>query len=196
MEVEVRTERSRRDRLLAAVIAHVESHGIGDLSLRELAAAIGTSHRMLIYHFGSKEGMVIALVHAVEAAQRTFLAQLFADPAVGPEEAVRTMWRRLADTGLHAQERLFFEMYGLALRGRPGTEGFLDGIVDSWVDVIADQAARQGIPPDAVRADARLSVAVTRGLLLDLLATGDREQVDGALERFIQLRFRGDPLGR
>ena len=128
MEVEAPTERSPRDRLLAAAIAHVESHGVGDLRLRELAAAIGTSHRMLIYHFGSKEGLVVALVHAVEAAQRAFLTQLFADPSVEPAEAVRTMWRRLADPGLHPQERLFFEMYGQALQGRPGTAGFLDGI--------------------------------------------------------------------
>jgi hypothetical protein len=99
------------------------------------------------------------------------------------------MWRRLADPGLHPQERLFFEMYGQALQGRPGTAGFLDGIVDSWVAVIADLAARQGIPPDAARADARLSVAVARGLLLDLLATGDRRRVDEALERYIELRF-------
>jgi AcrR family transcriptional regulator len=190
MDVDVPAGRSSRDRLLVAAIGHVESHGIGDLSLRELAAAIGTSHRMLIYHFGSKEGLVVALVHAVEAAQRAFLTQLFADPSVEPAEAVRTMWRRLADGGLHPQERLFFEMYGQALQGRPGTEGFLDGIVDSWVEVIAGQAARQGIAPDAVRADARLSVAVARGLLLDLLATGDREQVDEALERYIQLRFQ------
>jgi len=189
MEVEAPTERSPRGRLLAAAIAHVESHGVGDLSLRELAAAIGTSHRMLIYHFGSKEGLVIALVQAVEAAQRAFLAQLFADPAVDPAEAVRTMWRRLADPGLHPQERLLFEMYGQALQGRPGTAGFLDGIVDSWVAVIADQAARQGIPAGAARADARLSVAVARGLLLDLLATGDRQRVDEALERYIELRF-------
>lgn len=178
---------SARDRLLAAAIAHVEHRGIGDLSLRELAAAIGTSHRMLIYHFGSKEGLVVALVHSVEAAQRTFFEELVADPALGPAEAVRAMWRRFADPGLHAQERLFFEMYGQALQGRPGTEGFLDGIVDSWVAVIAVQAARHGIPPDTARADARLSVAVARGLLLDLLATGDRERVDEALERYIEL---------
>jgi AcrR family transcriptional regulator len=187
METVARPGESPRARLLAAAVAHVERHGIGDLSLRELAAAIGTSHRMLIYHFGSKEGLMVALVHTVEAVQRAFFAQLAADPAVGPAEAVRTMWRRLADPSLHPQERLFFELYGQALQRRPGTEGFLEGIVDSWVAVIAGQAERRGMPPDAARADARLSVAVARGLLLDLLATGDRQRVDEALERYIEL---------
>jgi AcrR family transcriptional regulator len=47
---------SSRDRLLAAALEHVATHGIGNLSLRGLAAALGTSHRMLSYHFGSREG--------------------------------------------------------------------------------------------------------------------------------------------
>ena len=46
-------------------------------------------------------------------------------------------------------------------------------------------AARQ-LPRDA-RAEARLGVAVIRGLLLDLLATGDRAALDEAVERFILL---------
>lgn len=187
--MEVTVAESPRDRLLAAVMAHVERHGIGDLSLRELAAAVGTSHRMLIYHFGSKEGLMVALVQAVEAGQRAFWSRLFAEPAVEPVEAARTMWRRLADPSLHPQERLFFELYGQALQGRPGTEGFLDDIVDSWVAVLADQAERRGTPPGEARAAARLAVAVTRGLLLDLLATGDRERVDEALEEYLRLCF-------
>src|SRR5580693_796510 len=113
-----------RARLLAAAVEYLQAHGLGDLSLRELAAAIGTSHRMLIYHFGSKEGLLAAVVQAVEAEQREFLAGLAADPAIGPVEAMRAMWRRIADPSLWPSERLFFEIYGQALQGRPGTEGF------------------------------------------------------------------------
>jgi AcrR family transcriptional regulator len=179
-----------RDRLLLAAVAHAEKHGLSDLSLRELAAAIGTSHRMLIYHFGSKEGLVVEIVRAVEESERRFLHQLLEDPTITPAEAVRTMWGRLADPALRSQERLFFEIYGQALQGRPGTAGFLDDIVDSWVDVSAQWAERQGIPRAKARADARLGVAVMRGLLLDLLATGDRRKVDDALARYVELHER------
>jgi AcrR family transcriptional regulator len=48
---------SPRQLLAAAAIAIAMQGGIADLSLRELAAAIGTSHRMLLYHFGSREGL-------------------------------------------------------------------------------------------------------------------------------------------
>jgi AcrR family transcriptional regulator len=174
-----------RARLLAAVVDYVATHGIGDLRLREVAAAIGTSHRMLIYHFGSREGLIVAVVRAVEQAQRAFLAELAADPARSPADVMRAMWRRLADPELWPNERLFFEIYAQALQSRPGTAGHLDDIVDAWVEPLAEYAVRWGSPPEAARADARLGVAVCRGLLLDLLATGDRAAVDAALERYI-----------
>jgi AcrR family transcriptional regulator len=176
-----------RAKLLAAAIEHLQAHGLGQLSLRELAAAIGTSHRMLIYHFGSKEGLLVAVVQAVEAEQRAFLAGLAGDPAIGPGEAMRTMWRHLSDPGLWPSERLFFEIYSQALQGRPGTEGFLDRITEDWVAMAAAYSVRLGGLPETARADALLSVAVGRGLLLELLASGDRAAADQAFERFIQL---------
>ena len=176
-----------RARLLAAAIEYLQTRGISDLSLRELAAAIGTSHRMLIYHFGSKEGLLVAVVQAVEERQRVFLAGLAADPAVGPREAITTMWRHFADPRLWPAERLFFEIYGQALQGRPGTAGFLDGIVDDWLEMLTQYSVQLGSPPEHARAEARLGVAMIRGLLLDLLATGDRAGIDEAVERFILL---------
>jgi AcrR family transcriptional regulator len=174
-----------RDKLLAAVIGHVAAHGFSDLSLREVAAAIGTSHRMLIYHFGSREGLLVAVVRAVEAAQRTFLAELASDASLSPADVMRAMWRRVADPVLWPSERLFFEIYGQALQQRPGTAGFLDDIIDSWVEPMAEYARQRGLDPEAARIEARLAVAVSRGLLLDLLATGDRARVDAAVERYL-----------
>src|SRR5690242_3899430 len=160
-----------RDRLLAGAVEYVAEHGVGELSLRPLAAALGTSHRMLIYHFGSKEGLLVAVVREVERRQRETFTQIDVDGAT-PSEATRRMWRRLADPSLWPHERLFFEMYGQALQGRPGTEGLLEGIIDSWVETGTAMAVQMGIPADVARAQARLGVAVIRGLLLDLLATG------------------------
>lgn len=181
-----------RARLLAAAVAYAEDHGLSDLSLRELAAAIGTSHRMLIYHFGSKEGLLVAVIQAVEGAQRDLLSELAADPTASTAEVMRTMWRRLSHPRLLPRERLFFEMYGQALQGRPGTVRLLDGIVDSWVEPIAEFLIERGAPRSSARTDARVGVAVVRGLLLDLLATGDRRGVDRAAERFIA-QYDDDP---
>lgn len=182
---EPREPSEARERLLAAVVGHVATHGFSDLSLREVAASIGTSHRMLIYHFGSREGLLVAVVRAVEAAQRALLAEFAADASLSPADVMRAMWRRLADPSLWPSERLFFELYSQALQRRPGTAGLLDDIVDSWVEAMTEHARQRGLDTDVTRVEARLSVAVCRGLLLDLLATGDRAAVDAAVERYL-----------
>jgi AcrR family transcriptional regulator len=183
---------TRREQLLTAAIEHVAARGISDLSLRQLAAALGTSHRMLVYHFGSKEGLLVAVVRAVERQQRQVLAELGTDADLPVLEQGRRLWQRLADPALWPYERLFFEVYGQALQGRPHTTALLDGIVDAWLEPIAGLYARTGMPPDTARAAARLGIAVTRGLLLDLLATGDREAVNAAMERFIAISLNPD----
>jgi AcrR family transcriptional regulator len=184
--VVAQTDRSSaRERLLAAAMKHVAAEGVGSLSLRGLAAALGTSHRMLIYHFGSREGLLIEVIRSVEEQQRAALADIPLDPDASPADSMRAMWRGVADPALWPNERLFFEVYVQALQGSPHAQPLLDGIVDSWVDPLTEIAVARGQPEAEARAEARLGVAVVRGLLLDLLATGDRAGVDAAMARFI-----------
>ena len=173
-----------KERLLAAAVDHVAGHGVTGISLRELAAAVGTSHRMLIHHFGSKDGLLVEVVRAVEVRQRAALAELQATLDVSLEEAGRRFWERLTDPALDRHERLFFELYGQALQGRPWAASLLDGIVDDWIAPLRELLEAAGQPASTASADARLALAVARGLLLDLLATGDRAGVTAAMERF------------
>src|ERR687897_865714 len=174
-----------RARLLAGAIEHVSQHGVGEISLRQLAAALGTSHRMLLYHFGSREALLIEVIRTVEEQQRAALAQILEEEAdEPPAEIMRRMWARVADPALWPNERLFFEVYAQALQGSPHALPLLDGIVDAWVEPLAALVAPDR-PPEEARAEARLGVAVVRGLLLDLLATRDRAAVDAAMERYI-----------
>ena len=126
---------------------------------------------------------VVAVVHEVEARQRAAVEEI--DPALPLEDAMRSFWRHISDPSLWGNERLFFELYGQALQGRPGTTELLDGIVDAWLEPAATILARHGFQDGP--AAARLGIAVTRGLLLDLLATGDRQAVDAAMETYIEL---------
>src|SRR5690606_21167739 len=77
---------SGRAGLLAAAVEYVATHGIGERSLRQIAAALGTSHRMLIYHFGSKEGLLVEVVREVERRQRELLAALGEQAELSPRE--------------------------------------------------------------------------------------------------------------
>ena len=170
---------------MEGAVTHVAEHGVGDLTLRGLAAALGTSHRMLIYHFGSRDGLLVAIAAEVERQQREALADL--DVTGAPAEVMRAMWARLSDPGLWPFERLFFELYARALQGDPGAAPFLEGIVEDWVAPQVALAVEAGVEPGVALAEARLGLAVYRGLLLDLLATGDREGVTAAVDRFIEL---------
>jgi AcrR family transcriptional regulator len=179
-----------RAKLLDAATSHLREHGLHDLSLRQLAAAIGTSHRMLIYHFGSFEGLLVAVVDQAEADEKGRFRALAADGPLDRAGLLRPMWRHLTEPAMAGQERMFFELYGQALQGRPGTEQFLERVVTSWLDEAVRIARQQGVSADRARTQARLDLAVTRGLLLDLLTTGDRRGTDRAFERYVQATER------
>ncbi len=181
------TDKGPREKLLEGAIEYVAHNGITDLSLRQLASALGTSHRMLIHHFGSKEGLWVAIVHEVERRQRAILADLVPAPDVPVAEAMRAWWRHISDPSLWPNERLFFELYGQAVQGRPHTVQMLDGIIDDWLEPAAEINMAYGLARDEARAHARLGIAVTRGLLLDLVATREVEAVNAAMDAFIDV---------
>jgi AcrR family transcriptional regulator len=143
--------------------------------LRDVAAAVGTSHRMLLHHFGSRDELLLAIVDQVEQRQMTLLGELPADPA----EAIAAMWAGLSRPELRSFERLFFECYARGVQGEQPFARMLPAAVYSWLD---NDAAR-GLDS----ATMRLGLAVARGLLLDLVATDDREGVDAAAAVFVEL---------
>ncbi|MGW7260216.1 TetR/AcrR family transcriptional regulator [Streptomyces sp. NPDC054834] len=183
------TDGDRRAQLVDAAVDHVAAHGIADLSLRRLGAAIGVSHRMLIHYFGSKEQLLVEIVRTSERRQRDLLSRLRTDPGLSPAAAARLLWQQLTDPRLAGQERLFFEICGQALRGRPEAVPILEGLVTDWLEPLVAAEIAAGADPAAARKRARLGLATVRGLLLDLLATGDRAGVDAAMEEFLRLYY-------
>ena len=75
-------EPSRRSQLLDKLVEEFAAGGVGDRSLRDVAAAVGTSHRMLLHHFGSRDELLVAIVEEVERRQMTVLPDL--PPDVSP----------------------------------------------------------------------------------------------------------------
>jgi AcrR family transcriptional regulator len=172
-----------RQDLLTAVIDDLMREGLGDRSLRDIAAAVGTSHRMLIHHFGSRYGLMTAVVEAIEEDQKRFLESI--DGELG--DVLRAMWERVSDPALWPAERLFFECYARALHGEEPFARMLPGAIVDWLERTGARGRPPDVPPDVARAGARLGLAVFRGLLLDLVGTGDREGVDAAFEAYAAL---------
>jgi AcrR family transcriptional regulator len=181
---------SARERLLDAVIEYFTTDGLADQSLRRIAEAVGTSHRMLLYHFGSKDGLLLEVVRAVETRTQAEFASIGADAGGETDELVRRMWDHVAYPAWVDFERLFFALYGRALQGDESLLPLLKDDLEGWLDTNVAVAAAAGVPSDVTRVHARLGLAVTRGLLLDLLATGDRVGVEAALEVFAR-RYAG-----
>jgi AcrR family transcriptional regulator len=176
-----------KQRLLEAVVGVALADGIADKSLRAIAEAAGTSHRMLIHHFGSREGLLVEVIRAVEAQQRAALTALSGDSGQVTDDQTDQFWQHLRSPELAPQERLFFEVYGQALQGRAWATPMLEGVVEDWVAPVAAMGEALGADPETARIVARLYVAVGRGLLLDVLATGEEREVDAAMKFFADM---------
>ena len=168
----------RRRRLLDALINAFADGGIGDRSLREVAEVVGTSHRMLLHHFGSRDELLLAIVEEVERRQMAVLPQA----STGPADGFAAMWADVRRSELRPIERLFFECYARGAQGEQPFARMLPGAVESWLTEVDAKTGRTADP-----ALVRLGLAVTRGLLLDLVATDDDEGVDAAAQAFVEL---------
>ncbi|MBM6402508.1 TetR/AcrR family transcriptional regulator [Phycicoccus sonneratiae] len=171
-----------RDELLGRAVAWFAEHGVGDTSLRTLATGIGTSHRMLNYHFGSRAGLLGAVVEAVERAEQDALLQLAATHE-DPYQAGALFWRHVADRAA-VFAPLFFELSTHAMRGEPHAEPLRRWFAEGWTDALADAYRRLGVDDAEARTLALQSLAMARGLLFEVAVTGDRAAADVAMERW------------
>ncbi|MBO0702719.1 MAG: TetR/AcrR family transcriptional regulator, partial [Candidatus Dormibacteraeota bacterium] len=112
------------------------------------------------------------------------------------EELSRRFWRRLRGPDLAGLERLFFELYGRGLGGGTDASRLFEGVVESWVATQAPLLEAAGLSAADARTQARLSVAVGRGLLMDVLATGEERSVDDAYELYVEAIARFTPRPR
>ncbi|CAM4276351.1 transcriptional regulator BetI [Mycobacterium basiliense] len=171
----------RRRQLLDALVANFAAHGVGDRSLRDVATAVGTSHRMLLHHFGSRENLLVAVVDEVERRQMGLMPDLPTSPA----HSFAAMWADVRRPELRQLERLFFECYSRAAQGEKPFAQMVPGAVNNWL-AEADAVAQGAVDAAMVR----LGLAVIRGLLLDLVATDDDAGVDAAATAFAELLSR------
>jgi AcrR family transcriptional regulator len=188
MPTQSRVSSARQLELLERAYAYVLQHGLTSLSLRPLAQAIGSSPRVLLFLFGSKEGLVQALLARARTAELEFLNQ--APPAGSPEDfasVVRGVWQWLLDKQHRRMLALWLETYAQSLvEPRGPCADFARKTVDDWLELLA---ARQPAPLRRSRAGATeraLALAVLRGALLDLLATGDEERTTASVEAYLR----------
>ena len=178
------TSPPRREVLLDATIEYMLKHGVADLSLRPLAAKVGSKARLLIYHFGSKDSLVSeAMIVVRDRVQKAFAAMVENGRGYAASQIIRAFWRWATSRAHERYLRLFFEVHGLALQ-KPARYGrYLEGAVSSWVAMMAAVLPARISPPKR-RALATLAVSSVVGLFLDYLSGGDKKRSSRALEIF------------
>lgn len=164
---------ARREQLLQAAVDYAIERGLADLTLRPLADALGVAPNSLVHHFGGKEELLAAILNGVRDRLRETYAQEQGDPHGEPLSAV---WQWSSSSERLAFFRSFFEAYGLALRQPERFNAFLGRVVADWIGAAS--------PHDRPRAT--LELALLRGLLLDLLTTGERKRIDQAFRLYME----------
>jgi AcrR family transcriptional regulator len=178
----------RRDALIDRALGYFLERGVAGLSLRPLAAEIGTSARLLVYHFGSKDGLVTAVMSEVQARMQRSFTELAAGPRRRqPAGAMQAFWAWMILPANLRYLRLLVEVQVLAIQHPSRYAHYLEGTSSAWLELI-----ERSLPPSkARRALATLCTAVIDGLLLEYLSTGDRRRTTEALRAFAVLLAEG-----
>jgi AcrR family transcriptional regulator len=179
---------ARRDELLDLAYAYVLEHGLTNLSLRPLASAIGSSPRVLLFLFGSKDGLVRALLARARADELELLARTRQDESDDGLAAVaRELWSWLAADDHRALLTLWVEGYARSLLEPDGPwADFARATVEDWLDLLAGAQPPARRSSRAAEVERTRVLAVLRGALLDLLATGDTDRTTAAVHRELE----------
>jgi AcrR family transcriptional regulator len=174
----------RKTELLDAAIHYLLEHGVADLSLRPLAQAIGSSARLLIFHFKSKECLLQEVLGEVQQRLQRSLSEL---PPGGAGRSrtppMKLFWQRITAPDNLPYLRLLYEVHFIALQNPAVYGQYLQQVSINWVAVI------EGRLPESIRnkATATLVAAVFDGLLMELLTTGDLRRTTQALDLAIEM---------
>lgn len=176
---------ARHAELLELAYAYVLEHGLADVSLRPLAAAVGSSPRVLLFLFGSRDGLVRALLARARSDELDLLARLhrtLEDEPAGLPVAAAEVWSWVSAADHRALLTLWAEGYARSLVDPGGPwGGFAAATVQDWLAVLAAAQHLDERHTPAGEAERTLVLAVLRGALLDLLATGDLERITAAV---------------
>lgn len=160
-----------------AIVQYLMKHGVSGLSLRPLAKAVGSSPRVLLYYFGSKEKMIAKVIESIRSRQRAVFGRITGETYF---QAIHSVWKEMSAPASEPFFRLYFEVYGLALRHPQRYKQFLQATVQDWLDLIAADLRSEGLKQTDALTLASAILAGLRGFMLDFCATHDRRRVDRA----------------
>lgn len=174
---------NRHDVLLDAAIGYVADHGLANLSLRPLAAALGTSGRLLMFHFGNKENLLIELLTEVQSRFQGSLAT-FPQNRRNPRSTLfQRYWKHLTAPENLKLLRILYEAQFIGIRQPDQLAGYSAKASRDWATVIRSRLPNALRTPELVL----LCSALFDGLLIDVLTSGEKARAGRAIDRFAGL---------
>lgn len=175
--------RTRKEELTDALVNYLLKHGLSDLSLRPIAKALGTSARLLIYHFESKEGLLTEVLDCMHTHLQQSFGGLMERRTSHLERPLELFWDWAIADKNYPYLKLLYELQILAVQNPAAYGQYLQRSASSWSDLIGAAL------PETERTPAMVTLlgGVFDGLFLELMSSGDRKRTTLALQQFIQL---------
>ena len=184
------SDQAKRRELTDRVRAYLVRNGLAGLSLRPLARALGTSDRMLLYYFGTKEGMVAEALALDErrpllrAREMLASAESPRDPA-GLRRFMEEIWQRFGAPDLRPALPLYLEIMTASLIDPDRYGPVLSDVLTEWTELLTSVFRDLGMPQVRSRTEAALLVDATLGLVVAAQAEGCREPADAAFRALL-----------
>jgi AcrR family transcriptional regulator len=178
----------RREQLLDEAATWLITNGLARMTIRAVADDLGISHRTLLHHFPTRQQLLAeALGELRQRGLRVLDEQLRDADRPAPGALVIAMWDHFSAPETLPYHRVFFEVAGASLAEPEQYGPYLDGFESDWTRAIEAPLERADVPPEQIAPLATLIVASYRGLLLDLLVTGERERTRAGLAELARL---------
>ncbi|MFE7129867.1 TetR/AcrR family transcriptional regulator [Streptomyces sp. NPDC057638] len=182
----------RREELLNAAVAQIQQRGVAAVRIADVAAALGVSNALVLYHFSTKEKLVAAAFTHAADGDLAHLRKLLGR-RTSALRRLRAAVRWYAPTGSAKGWRLWIESWAAALR-EPALREVAGELDQQWkaalTEVIAEGAAAGEFPcPDPKAAAWRLT-AFLDGLAVQMTS------YSGSLSRSTMLTWTDDALAR
>ncbi len=174
---------SRKEELRDAALRYLVQHGVANASLRPIAAATGTSARILMFHFGSKEGLLRGVMQELHARLQKSLLQMRPQPDTTGAPPLKRFWDWASSKNNLPYFRLLYELQILAVQNPQHYGAYIVQSSLDWQKAALHcmSTGREDVPLET------LCIAVFDGLMLELITTGQRLRVSRALDRFLLL---------
>lgn len=174
---------AKRDRLVEQATEVLARTGVIDTSLRSLATEMGTSARMLVYYFGSKEQLILAVMNGLQT-QNVPEPELY-----GTAEELRQWclddWHEITRGSQRARLRILEQVFGAACGQDSPYARYTSDTLAQLVHNAQLRFEAIGMPRQIAETRARLALAAIQGLVIDFFTTDDPERVDDTHRRMV-----------